>query len=254
MLTLAALATAVGSVLGGPGDLVYEGKQLSQWLAQTNAWTKPWELTREAADAVSAIGADAVPFLLSEFERGGPIGTQAATALASLGSKAALALPTLARYIDDPKRGPNVVYLMHKTGEAGFPYLLKALSSTNPSVLVQAIHYLAERGKAGEPALPLFIQLMDHPDKWVRNRATLVLGGYPSAAGTNLSALRRALSDSAPDVRRSAASVLGRLGTVAKPAAPDLVRLLDDPDPYCALLASNALAKIDPSALPRSRP
>ena len=101
---LAGLATAVGSVLGGPHDLVYEGKELSRWLAETNKATKPWELTREAGEAVKAIGTNAVPFLLSEFERDGPKWYQAVSALALLGSNAAPALPTLARYIDDPKR------------------------------------------------------------------------------------------------------------------------------------------------------
>jgi HEAT repeat protein len=251
---LVALPTVVGSVSGGPRDPVYEGKDLRQWLAETNRSSKRWELTREAAEAVKAIGTNAVPLLLSDFESDWPKWYQAVSALALLGSNASSALPTLARYIDDPKRGPNAAYVMDKTGEAGLPYLLEALSSTNANVVSYTIHHLSERGKAAEPAIPRIIQLVDHPDKGVRIWAIAFMRNFPFAADSCVPALRRALSDSVPDVRRGAAFALGRFSSAGKPAVPELLRLLEDPDPYCALLGSNALARIDPSALPRKRP
>ena len=278
MLLMLAAALGMGLVLRWPrgaGDPVYEGKRLSQWLAETNKWNKQRMLTKEAVEAVNAIGTNAIPYLLSEFERGGPKWLEdfkqgkfvsrtlklrfqpkwvrwnkAISALAVLGPDAAPALPTLVRYLDDPERGLTAAYLINRTQEARLPYLLKALSSTNPTVIRYTIDYLYDRGNAAEPAIPRLIQLMDHPDEHVRARAIFVLRYFPSAAVSSVAALRRALSDSHTQVRRNAALALAGFSTVAKPAVPDLQKLLDDPDPSCALLASNALAKIDPSALP----
>ena len=140
---------------------------------------------------------------------------------------------------------------MDKAGGAGLPYLLNALSSTNPTVVRYAIHHLSERGKAAEPAIPRFISLVDHTDKYVRAASALVLKNFPDAGGSCVPALRRALSDSAPEVRQNAAFALGELGGVAKPAIPDLLQHINDPNSYCALLSSNAVARIDPSTLPR---
>ena len=248
---LVALPTVAGSVSGAPRDLLYEGKDLGQWLAETNRATKPGELTREAAEAVKAIGSNSVPFLLSNFESHGPKWYQAVSALALLGSNASSALPTLARYIDDPKRGPNAAYVMDKTGKAGVPYLLEALSSANPIVIRCAILYISQRGKAAEPAIPRFISLMDHTDTDVRAASALALRNFPGAAGSCVPALRRALSNSTPEVRQNAAFALGELGAVARPAIPDLLQHMNDPNSYCALLSINAVAKIDPSMLPR---
>ena len=274
-----AAAMAAGVVLcwpRGPRDPVYDGKRLSQWMAVTNQWQGPGTLTQEAVQAIKAIGTNAVPYLLSEFERGGPkwlerfkqgkfvsrtLGirfetkwvrkNKAVYALAWLGPDAAPALPTLARYFDDPEIGPTAVALAHSTGAAGLPYLLKALSSTNSKTVDQALFHLRDREKDGKFAM---IELMNHDNKQVRAIATLALMYRSSAVSSNMAALRRALSDPAPEVRRSALSVLRETSTDAKPAIPELMRLLNDPDPSCASLASNLVAKIDPAALHRSRP
>jgi len=287
ILLMLAAALGIGIVLcwpRGPRDPVYDGKRLSQWMAETNRSSQPGMLTREAIQAVIALGTNALPYLVSEFERGGPKWLEdfqqtkfvsqtlklrfepkwlrrnkaifrrnkAISAFYWLGPDAAPALPTFARYFDDPERGIMAVKLVDLTNEAGLPYLLKALSSTNRDVILYAIDRLGERGKVAEPALPLFIQLMDHSDKFVRLYSTLVLKEFPTAASLSVPALRRALSESEPSVQIQAMFVLGELGTVAKPAVPDLVKLLNDSNFLVVSNARNAMRKIDPSALPRS--
>lgn len=282
LLSLGVAVVVTGAVLcwpRGPRDPVYDGKRLSQWLAETNRWNKAGTLSQEAIEAIKALGTNAVPYLLSEFERGGPkwlenlkqgsfvrrtLGirfkpkwvrrNKAISALFCLGPDAAPALPTLARYFDDPERGVTAIALAHTTGAAGLSYLLKALSSRNPKTVDVAINYLRASEENGKLEMSVILKLMNHDNEKARAFATSVLKYHPPMVSSNMAVLRRALSDPAPAVRRSAVCALREFPGEAWSAVPDLLRLLDDPDPSCASLASNLVAKIDPSALLRSRP
>lgn len=60
---------------------------------------------------------------------------------------------------------------------------------------------------------------------------------------------RAALRDESREVRAAAAVLLGRLGTAAHEAVPDLAGALEDPCPDVALKAAQALGKIGPAAV-----
>ena len=60
-----------------------------------------------------------------------------------------------------------------------------------------------------------------------------------------LTPLRGALSDRA--ARTPAASALGEMGAAARPAVPDLLRGVDDPDPMFRAVAVWAAVRIDPA-------
>ena len=61
-------------------------------------------------------------------------------------------------------------------------------------------------------------------------------------------ALTRALRDPNPSVRGNSASALGQIGGAAKPAVPELLRLLQDTNNYPRLRSMEMLLKIDPEA------
>ena len=281
LLALAAVAAAIALFWPrGPKEPVYQGKRLSQWLAETNQWSKwPAELTREARNAIQEIGTNAFPYLLYEFERrdskwlaafkqnkfvsrtlnlrSQPNGVRLSrvkAALSCLGPELAPVLPRLARHLDDPERGMRALELFHDCGEAGTPYLFRGLYSNDPKVVRYAISYLCYHRAAAESAIPRFIQLAEHRDPWVRHMSLVALRSFPSAANSTVPVLRRALADATPEVSRVAADALGMLGADAKSAVPDLLPLLSGPDAYCALLASNALFRIDPAVLPPRGP
>src|SRR5713101_4349725 len=69
----------------------------------------------------------------------------------------------------------------------------------------------------------------------------------PSAAA-DLVGLMRDLKAKDPDVRRTAASELGKLGVEAKPAADALVRALKDEDVFVRRFSAQALGEIGPEA------
>ena len=49
-------------------------------------------------------------------------------------------------------------------------------------------------------------------------------------------------------MRLKGVEVLGRMGSAAEPAVPDLVRLLDDADPEVRKAAARTLGRIGPTA------
>lgn len=189
----------------GPRDPIYNGKRLSQWLAETNKSKPPDLLTEGAIQAVKAIGTNAVPYLLSLFERGGgpewlerlkqgkfvsrTLGirfepkwvrkSKAISALAWLGPDAVPPLPTLARYFDDPERGGSAVGLVALTGAAGLPYLLKALSSPNQETVAYAIYQLRAYQIYGKLELPVILELTNHDNEKARAFAFSALKYHP---------------------------------------------------------------------------
>ena len=113
----------------GPKEPVYQGKALTQWIREAHD-VGIFEQTDETKAAMSAMGTNAIPFLLKEFTR--PIGRWqgrlyawvngrpffrirlrtdeervrlAGNGLLLLGTNAAPALPVLAGYRNDPVRG-----------------------------------------------------------------------------------------------------------------------------------------------------
>jgi len=78
-----------------------------------------------------------------------------------------------------------------------------------------------------------------------------------SAAGTlaqigpvAIPALKTALKDENPKVRRQAARALGQMGPAAEPAVPELTAAVEDESPEVRDAAVQALGKIGPAAAP----
>jgi hypothetical protein len=88
---------------------------------------------------------------------------------------------------------------------------------------------LGSIGRGAQAALPVLIKRFTHTNREVRFyavSAVMNIGGEPALV---VPALTGALKDSSVDVRWNALSGLGRLGSRARPAVPEVLKMLNDP-------------------------
>ncbi len=83
-------------------------------------------------------------------------------------------------------------------------------------------------------------------DPRVRKELTVALGRFPDVAKKAVGPLTGALKDADATTRVAAAEALAKAGAEAKPATPELIRLLDDPDRAARQAVVFALGRIDP--------
>ncbi len=120
---------------------------------------------------------------------------------------------------------------------------LSALLSGNDSQAEAAIADLAAHGPSVLPRLLILLEDTRADRRWWAARALAAISDARVAA-----ALHGMLCDPDPGVRQCAA--LGLRHQPHAAAAPDLIRMLHDPDRLTARLAGDALAAIGPPATP----
>jgi hypothetical protein len=190
----------------------YGGRKLRQWLyVQSRDFTN----SQEAAEAVRHIGTNALPWLL-EWTNYEPAGWKMA-----LATKAPAATRRLG-YFRFQRPADDLCWL----GTFGFEIL----------------------GPQARPALPEVQRRMaDWGKPW---RACRAMEAYTGITGPSaVPALVSALVSTNANCRHSAACCLDSLGTNGAPAAPALRKALNDPDPLVRRVAGGALQK----ALPQTR-
>jgi HEAT repeat protein len=116
---------------------------------------------------------------------------------------------------------------------------------------IQCAHELMRLGKSAASALPTILKVIDDSDKQVSGAAMLALSSIYGNTPEIVSGLAELLAtDERPSVRSRIAAELGRRGSQALPAVPELLVALKDPDAAVEREAYWALLKIDPSAIP----
>lgn len=125
----------------------------------------------------------------------------------------------------------GLVYWQH-TGERAVPGLMEDLQSEDRQAQQLAALHLKDIGLAAKPAVPLLVELATADGK--SRLHSEAAGALPTidlrAARQVMAAWLPKLHDQDPQVRREAASVLGAIGPVAKPATPSLLATLHDPN------------------------
>ena len=100
-----------------------------------------------------------------------------------------------------------------------------------------------ELGAIAKPAIPELTRLLNDPDLSLESAFCLAFIG-----SDGIPPLIKALTSSHAQVRSCAAFALGCKPDIARPAVPELLKLLNDPDAYVRLRASGALMSIAPEA------
>jgi HEAT repeat protein len=93
-----------------------------------------------------------------------------------------------------------------------------------------------------KPVLPEVGAVVDLPRSAAGSLAQIGPAAIP--------ALKTALQDENPQVRRQAARALGKMGPDAEPAVPELTAAMNDTDAMVREAAAQALGKIGPAAAP----
>jgi HEAT repeat protein len=152
--------------------------------------------------------------------------------------------------------------------------LVSALKARDRNVRLHAVAALGEMGPQAREAVPALVEALR--DVRIRDEVLKALGNIgsetPEAAPAYLESLRieglrmlaaeklerigrpavptliDALKDEDPDIRETAARILGNLGPQADQAVPALTAALKDPDRGVSVQAAIALGKIGPRA------
>jgi HEAT repeat protein len=167
------------------------------------------------------------------------------TGLVSLlpGGKRAV-LPSLLRALESDKslvrwNVVSAIRFLRLPADEVTPKVIDLLTHENPGVRWNACFLAGELGPGGEEAIPSLIHVVEDE----RAGAILQDGGAVSAAR-----FYDVLKDHS--VRSAAAEALGKMGPIAEPAVPALLRATKDANPFVRLDSAIAIWKIEGNSAP----
>jgi HEAT repeat protein len=120
------------------------------------------------------------------------------------------------------------------------------LGDSDPAVRQAALQALE---KLGRLAVPVMTRALSCPDPLLRAEAAHLLGRVGSPAAEAVPELIKLLNDDHRRVVQEAAMALGHIGSAARPAIPALIELLGDTHFLACRLAAWALVRIGPASV-----
>jgi HEAT repeat protein len=172
-------------------------------------------------------------------------------------------LPLLAHPNPNVRRSAiRALTIMEDTTKSTISAIVTLLKDADPIVRINAIFVLGKNGMSSadnrrfelgeranelEPAIASLIPFLKTANAETRRQLTLAIGEMEGGAKSTVPQLIALLDDPNPDVRLSATYLLPRVGgirgnTAAKSAIPKLVLMIKDPDPTVSLSAATAVA------------
>jgi len=180
---------------------------------------------------------------------------RAAKACGQFGEAGAPAFPAMMEAANTRMAESDVALSLSWMLPKSAPVLTNLISSTNPTTRYRAADALGEalsHPSTEVMACNALFNALHDPDRGLRATAANALGMSGGRSrqhrGAVITALADALSDPHPSVRGNAATSLGNYGTNARPAVPQLLKLLQDTNDYPRLRSAEMLLKIDPEA------
>jgi HEAT repeat protein len=211
----------------------------------------------EAAEALSYLGTDAIPFMLAAATnlQGQHIQWELIQNFGNLGTNGVSAIPALIGWTQDKDSWVRLG-AVNALGNIGMepkiviPVLRKALNDSDDLVRRDAASALGNFEKMAADALPDLIKALDDPDFQVQTGAIEGLGRLGEQPEIVLPLLAKKMRSDNWVVRRVAAYALGDLG--GQQAFDILMRSTDDPKGFVREAVFQSLKKIDPKQLEKS--
>lgn len=251
-----------------PGEPVWQGKELSQWLTECKS-DNPRDLTESAQKAIRAMGTNALPFLLNMVAttdsrakmklrawagKGSIIRKwttpshyisriSAAAGFEALGKEAAPAAPELIKMLNDEQTEYPAVLALGAIGQPAVPLLVQTLTNRSAWTrmgAVQALNFM----HGAEDAIPDLLRCLDDPEPAVRGGAVIALGDMRKQPDRVVPKLMERLADTNSSVRADAAIALGLFESQARMAVPKLMELQNDSNAEVRQQATTALKKM----------
>lgn len=229
---------------------------LLQWLHDTNSFSVGFLFS--TLGRIHSRPDITVPALISYLNSQRDFETsQAVRALGSFGVAAKPALPALLNVLEYPdwtafSEAKEAIREIcpDEAAKLIVPALIRKLSPDQYFDRQRAVRELDGLGVEAMPAVPALTELLDDPDKIVKEGARdLIRKLCPKdAARLLVPSLIRSLSDSDDLARQLAAVELQDFGAEAKPAVPALIKALSDYSEWVRQAAKDALLRIDPGA------
>jgi hypothetical protein len=257
-----------------PREPSYKGRSLSQWVEDYGTPPK-MTLSRQqevAAQAIRAIGTNALPFLLRwiKYEAPPPVregsaprdeadlrADDAVRAFAIIGPDARCALPELTAILTRTVPGVTFAntragHAMAAIGPAALPAFCAALTNQSPAVREVAALTIYDLGTNARPAAPDLIRTLSDPKFGPAHNAAWALGHLapnPPSALLILSRIRAIPNGLHREIITQA--FLAEYTTTGQAAERDLLTVLNDADPSLRDLTTNILAKIAAARRPQ---
>jgi HEAT repeat protein len=210
----------------------------------------PREVTA-ATERVAALGADALPVILSTLRDPNSEAERLKAALKAcgiLGKTASPAIGDVADLLSEPALTAEAAIALSYMGPGALEPLRQAMPSPDAVVRRESLRSI---GKLKERAplelsqvLPLLIGGMKDEDQGVRAVAATYLGIIHEGAGQAVPALMEGLTDPDPEVRRASAAALGSFGAEAAPALSALKKATSDRNDDVAREAGRSIVKL----------
>jgi hypothetical protein len=229
-----------------PHQRAYGGKSLEQWVSQLRSCD-----SGQAEIAISEIGPDAIPFLLRQVRSSHSRSVSVPAGLSRAAGNGTWTLPGAGS--NDVRLAYRIMCSVRLMGPPAIPALLTALEDSDRAVRLEAVQTIGAISPEADLIFPVLTKLLDDPDPDIRDTAVTLLGRMRHRRSLVAPVLLQALkaegvrpgSEGVQRVRAHIVAELGRIGTTAHSAVPELRTMFSGTDPGLRREAAVALCRID---------